>query len=668
MDGEAMFPAPTEGYPIQYQQKQQQQQFDSYTTQQFHPTQQFSPTYPTSYTSLGTPRDSEGNARPISLTVQTTATATSPTNKSLFNETAPMHASISPTSQSYPSLLSAARQSYFNVHTPPPISSLHQSTNTVHPTHSPPPPEPLTFFSKSPTNHPKIDLTSPSHEIVAQLSTARMNNDSNNYATKSSVKNHNTNNISVITTNIPDETIHTRTTAKDHITPKSFKDSSQYQRLNSQHMLPPILTREDVLYYPISKMPPSSPCCFNDNTSSLTHPRQKRRPSYLQLYVKCEWSEPFLQPESGDIITYYKNRENQVTADRTLVVCGITSLFELIKSILISFGLFDEDNDDNEVEVDTTPSKHGTNTDLLSSLGCHNQVCFVSDVKSSCTPESSSDVKLTPLPIPGFYYKYVPRGMQQPETIRGGDGGATDKNGSTVLSTDPVILQRTLISQILDTPLFLPDKTNKPSRGRTRLALVHCTKKRHAYLSSRTLRAVLPELIYHFQIVLEGIVDEEELPSSFQTQIPVRCVSGIGGVQGGNLIDDPHEVKELNRKLWGKRDVVGLVSPSSNPAKNREKIIDVLSTPLFDTMGNQALKEGVVERALYQISSGQLSMKIAKRTQGTVDTCIGSTDWLARQVGSVAECVSKKANACMDEDVLNEYDQKLEALITRVML
>jgi hypothetical protein len=148
----------------------------------------------------------------------------------------------------------------------------------------------------------------------------------------------------------------------------------------------------------------------------------------------------------------------------------------------------------------------------------------------------------------------------------------------------------------------------------------------------------------------------------------VRCVSGVGGVTGGNLIDSEHEVKDLNRKLWGERNVVGLVSPSSSREKNREKIIDVLSIPLFDPMGNQSLKEGVVERALYQLSSGQLSMKIAKRTQGTVDTCIGSTDWLARQVGSITKCVSKKANACMDEDVLNEYDQKLEALVTRVML
>jgi hypothetical protein len=58
---------------------------------------------------------------------------------------------------------------------------------------------------------------------------------------------------------------------------------------------------------------------------------------------------------------------------------------------------------------------------------------------------------------------------------------------------------------------------------------------------------------------------------------------------------------------------------------------------LFDPMGNQS-------RALYQMaSSGH-------------HTCIGPTDWLAGQV-------SKKANACMNEDVLNEYDRKFEALV-----
>lgn len=360
-----------------------------------------------------------------------------------------------------------------------------------------------------------------------------------------------------------------------------------------------------------------------------------------------------------DIITWYKNKDNHVTADRTLVVCGTTSLHELVRSILLSFGLLDSESGDGP------GLGSGAVEDLSSSLGCYKEVCFLSDVKATMCPETSA-TKLTPLPIPGFYYKYVARGLHGSSTVND-----TECNGSTVLSTDPVGLQRTLTAQMLDTPLFSGSKRGKDkpsSQGRTRLALVYCTKKRQAYLSSRTQRAVLPETIYHFQIVMEGVVEEDDLPSSFQTQIPVRCVSGTGGVQGGNVIDSLHEVNDLNRRLWGNRDVIGLMSPSSDREKNREKIIDKLSTPLFDPVGNQSLKEGVVERCLYQISSGHLSMRIAERTHGTVEACNGTTDWLARQVDTITKSVSKQVNSCMDDDVLNEYDQKLEALVTKVML
>jgi hypothetical protein len=237
------------------------------------------------------------------------------------------------------------------------------------------------------------------------------------------------------------------------------------------------------------------------------------------------------------------------------VVCGTTTFLELIRSILINFGLFDNDATngiDLKQSGDAATVTIAT-TDLLSTLGCHKQVCFVSGVNSSTvvSPDSSSTEKLTPLPIHGFCYKYIDRGMQQQEN----NNGST----ATVLSTDPVVLQRTLASQVFDTPLFPPSTkqyNDKPSsRGRTQLALAYCSKKRHPYLSSRTQRAVLPELIYHSQILLEGI--------------------GIVS-------------KDLNRKLWGERNVVGLVSPSSSREKNQEKIINVPSIPLFDPMPNQS--------------------------------------------------------------------------------
>jgi hypothetical protein len=546
----------------------------------------------------------------------------------------------------------AAQQSNVNVSTPNAISSLEKVDLNLPATT--PPPQPLSFFNVSPRQ--KVEFSSPIHGVVGHIHISPRNDSIETNMKKS----HNTNSL-----NIPTDadciTSKSNINRSDKQTMKSSK-SSQYQRLNSKEMLPPITSREEILYYPISAIQPSSPCCFSSTPRSQR--RQRRPPSYLQLYVKCEWSEPFFQPDSNmDIITWYKNKDNHVTADRTLVVRDTTSLFELVQSILQSFGLLDLAYADPAIEDGKTLSS-------FSQLGCYNEVCFLSDVRISTCPETSSTT-LTPLPIPGFYYKYVDRGFQR-SSATNDCNSHTEKNESNVLSTDPSGLKRTLTAQVLDTPLFTANhNTRRPSQGRTRLALVFCTAKRQAYISSRTQRAVLPETIYHFQIVLEGMVDEDDLPSSFQTQVPVRCVSGTGGVQGGNMIDYPFEVNELNRKLWGDRDVIGLVSPSSNREKNYEKIIDVLSTPLFDPLGNQSLKEGVVERCLYQICSGHLSMRIAEKTQGTVDACASTTDWLARQVDTMAKNVSKKANSCLDEDLLclgTEYDQKLEALVTKVML
>jgi hypothetical protein len=359
-------------------------------------------------------------------------------------------------------------------------------------------------------------------------------------------------------------------------------------------------------------------------------------------------------------MTWYRNGENHVTADRTLVVRGTTSLYELIRAITFCFGLVDS-------RYVRSGHQTGGTAELLSSLGCYNGVCFLSDVKTSSCPDTSR-TQLTPLPIPGFYYKYVPRGSTE-----GSEATDLPEKGSSVLSNDPVGLQRTCVAQLFDTPLFgeANYKLTNPPAGRTRLAFVYCTPKRQAYLSSRTQRAFLPETIYHFQIMLEGIVDEDDLPSSFQTQIPIRCVGGIGGVHGGNVIDTSEEVNELNRELWGDRDVLGLVSPSADPEKNCEKIIGILGTPLFDPLGHQAYKENVVGRCLYHICSGRLSMTLAEKTQGTVNAVTGTTDWLARQVEQFAKSISRKANSCMDEDLLcigNEYDQKLEALVTKVLL
>jgi hypothetical protein len=409
--------------------------------------------------------------------------------------------------------------------------------------------------------------------------------------------------------------------------------STGYQKFTNSNMLPPITPRENILYSNLSssrQMDLSTSCC-----NKTDPPKAKRkRPIYLQLYVKCERSEPFLQPsKSMDIVTLYRNGNNKVTADRTLVVRGTTSLLDLIGGIIEAFGLFSPHSDACMKASPSSPL-----------LMAYNDICFVSDVKETKNEKDESTI-LTPLPIPGFFYKYVDREVH----------GRTETEKESVLSTDPVVLTRTLVAQVLDKPLY----QSKLGYGiRSRLALVYCAPKREAYVSSRTQRGVLPETIYHFQILLEGNVNEDDLPSSFQTQTAIRCVRSTGGVAGGSMIDSKEEIQDLNRALWGVRDVVGLVNSTPDPQRNLEQIIDLLGVPLFDDVGNQTLKELPLDRCLYHIYSGNLSICLAKKTQQTVEKMQGTTQWLAKGV----EALTKGITSCGGEDDMMFVGGDIESL------
>eukprot|EP00984_Skeletonema_dohrnii_P033855 scaffold31860_cov61-Skeletonema_dohrnii-CCMP3373.AAC.1 len=98
------------------------------------------------------------------------------------------------------------------------------------------------------------------------------------------------------------------------------------------------------------------------------------------------------------------------------------------------------------------------------------------------------------------------------------------------------------------------------------------------------------------------------------------------------MIDSKQEIQDLNRTLWGVNDVVGLVHPTPDPQRNLEQIIDVLDIPLFDNVGNQTLKELPLDRCLYHIYSGNLSLSMAKKTQRTVEKMQGTSEWLAKGV------------------------------------
>lgn len=410
-----------------------------------------------------------------------------------------------------------------------------------------------------------------------------------------------------------------------------------YQKFNNSNMLPPITPRENILYHLPSRQVEPSSCCGNEPSRA-----KRKRPTYLQLYIKCERSEPYLQPsESMDIVTWYRNGNNEVTADRTLVVRGTTSLLDLIGGIIEAFGLFSDHSDACMKASTSSPSSMA-----------YNDICFMSDVKATENEKSgAAATNLTPLPIPGFYYKYVGREVH----------GRSEVEKESLLSTDPVVLTRTLVAQVLDKPLFQShqqQQQHKKHQGssspstfgsdgiRTRLALVYCTPKREAYISPRTQKGILPETIYHFQILLDGIVNEKDLPSSFTSQTAIRCVGSTGGVAGGSMIDSEEEIKDLNRTLWGSQDVIGLVNATSDPQCNLEQIIDLLGVPLFDNVGNQTLKELLLDRVLYHIYSGNLTHCLAKRTQQTVEKMQGTTEWLAKGV----EAFTKGITACGEEE------------------
>lgn len=559
-----------------------------------------------------------------------------------------------------------------------PNSTASRTNQTISQPTSSPPPQPLPFFispSRQPASAQRVTTSSSLREtnILKRSSDPSASLESEDYSTCSLGRGHNISNREEkrkdrVTFGVYDDGYYAANKDDTEKTKKCkcctpMANSPQYELLSSKEMLPPIIPRDKILYYPdepiASSSRPTSPCFCGTDTTTLASsklmtsalPRKKKPPSYLQLYIKCERSEPFFQPHRSkntnddmDIVTWYRNVENHVTADRTLVVKGTTSLFELIQGIVTSFGL--NENYINGEDSTTT------------SLGCYNGICFVSDIKSTIS-RTTSQTQLTPFPIPGFYYKYVERRLTSDNT--------NSKRGSTVLSNDPAGLQRTLVAQLLDKPIYPSSSSSCISSGnRSRMALVYCTPKRQAYASCRTEIGTMPETIYHFQILLEGIVDESDLTSSFQSQTALRCVRSTGGVQGGSLVDSPEEIDDLNRKLWGDKEVVGLVSPSSNRAEDREHILDYLALPLFDETGTQALKEFVVDRCLYNLYSGKISMEMARHTQQTVHVVQGTSDWLTRQVEGLAKTVANGANAVCSLD--DELGEEFDAAVSRMML
>ena len=170
------------------------------------------------------------------------------------------------------------------------------------------------------------------------------------------------------------------------------------------------------------------------------------------------------------------------------------------------------------------------------------------------------------------------------------------------------------------------------------------------------------------------MVAEEDLPSSFQSQTPLRCVGATGGVLGGSLMDTQVEIDDLNRKLWKMRpedsDVVGLSTPAAEREANLERIIRPLGIPLFDLAGNQTPREFVVDRCLYNIYSGKLSMEVAKKTQHAVEAVENTTEWLSRRMEEFTRGLVDGAAACEDAFITmafeNENLDEFDTVVSRL--
>ncbi|KAL7473280.1 hypothetical protein ACHAXS_013723, partial [Conticribra weissflogii] len=556
----------------------------------------------------------------------------------------PLHSNTSKTISQQTSSNADVQTSTPSIPDAPPTSMEQPRHYTFASIHSPPP-TPLPFF-KSPRHAPNKSLVGNSTDDSSFCNVSQKGLEKKNSISKG----NQTDDDYSDDDDSDDDSKHDNTDDDNSLATAFF----EYQTFSTTGMLPPIPSRESVLFYPPPKDSNRSSCCggSGDGRGTPRQPRRKRPPTYLQMYIKCERSEPFYQPDSEmDIVTWYQNEKHQVTVDRTLVVRGTTTLFEFVRAVVRSFGLLTDSD---------AGGQNGENG--VTSLGCYKDVCFLSDVKTTTSWETNG-THLTPLPIPGFYYKYVDRdagktpGKDKKTTTK--KKKKKKKEGSSVLSNDPEGLRRTLLAQVLDRPIY--PGSNEPDRDsplgkrndkghRTRLALVYCTPKRDAYASSRTLRGVMPETIYHFQILLEGIVQEDDLPSSFQSQTAVRCVGASGGVQGGSIIDSDEEIDVLNRQFWGQREVIGLVSPTANPKWDLEQILGFLAIPLFDYTGQQTMKEFVIDRCIYHIASGNLSMEVAKRTKDTVEAMQGTTAWLAKQMEQWTSGLTQSANECCDED------------------
>ncbi len=130
----------------------------------------------------------------------------------------------------------------------------------------------------------------------------------------------------------------------------------------------------------------------------------------------------------------------------------------------------------------------------------------------------------------------------------------------------------------------------------------------------------------------------------------------------------------LNRRLWKMRrkcdDVVGLATPMATKEENLEQIIRHLGVPLFDLSGNQTPREFVVDRCLYNIYSGKLSMEAARKTRDAVEAAEDAAEWLARRMEELARGIVDGAAACEDAFLAmafeNENLEEFDAVVSRL--
>lgn len=256
---------------------------------------------------------------------------------------------------------------------------------------------------------------------------------------------------------------------------------------------------------------------------------------HLQLHVRCEGALEFETERKEEYV-------GDAYASRDLIMSGNASAFDLVKAMLLAFGINKE-----------VYNHHN----LMGSLGLKRIV--LRDVLATSSGTNKSVWAVGPI-----------AGISRPKKSGG-------KAWSDLVSATD--LKKVKLAQLLDKPWYPTDTRSNLQGTRSRIWMLLDVPDRVGFVSSRG-GALLPvkRSLYGFAVLCVAIGSKADTHHSCQSQLP-RCVGGTGAALGGNDFgddddDDDCELDDLNMAFGNGRQLPG--------GEDREEMLDLLSTPLFE--------------------------------------------------------------------------------------